>query len=160
MKVVGIDLAGKPENETGFCYLSDNGAQTIILHTDMEILREIESLKPDIIAIDAPFWVPKVGMWRPCEEKLIKRGFQPISTVFPSMKMLVMRAAHLVRVLKSRGYKTIEVFTKASEKILGLQKEYRKNQNEYDALVAALTGKAYLEGKYENLDGIILPKYS
>lgn len=158
MKVVGIDLAGKPENDTGFCFLTETGTQTITLHTDMEILREVDSLKPDIVAIDAPFWMPSVGMWRPSEEKLLKRGFQPISTMFTTMKMLVMRAAHLVRVLNSRGYKTIEVYSKASEKILGLQKESRKNQDEYDALVAALTGKAYLENKFEDLDGIILPK--
>ncbi|MEM7820274.1 MAG: DUF429 domain-containing protein, partial [Candidatus Aenigmatarchaeota archaeon] len=72
MRIVGIDLAGKPENDTGFCLLSDNGAETKLLHTDTEILAAVEAAKPDIIAIDAPFWLPK-GNWRPAEEMLMRR---------------------------------------------------------------------------------------
>jgi len=158
MKVVGIDLAGKSENPTGFCLLTESGSQTKLLFSDMEILREIEEVKPDCIAIDAPFWLPRVGAWRPSDEKLLRRGFQPLSPLLPTMRLLTLRASHLVKVLKERGYKVIEVFSNASEKVLGLSKEPRKNQDEYDALLCALTAKAYLEGKYEDLDGIIIPK--
>lgn len=158
MRVVGIDLAGKTENPTGFCLLDENGSQTKLLFLDSDIVGEIENIKPDCIAIDAPFWLPRSGAWRPSEEKLLKRGFQPISPIFPSMRMLVMRALNLVKVLKERGYNVIEVFANASEKSFGLSKEPRKNQDEYDALLCALTAKAYLEGNYENLDGIIIPK--
>lgn len=158
MKVVGIDLAGKTENPTGFCLLTNEGSQTKLLFTDTEILKEIEETKPDCIAIDAPFWLPMSGAWRPSDEKLLKRGFQPISPLFPTMRILVLRAFHLVKVLKERKYKVIEVFSNASEKVLGLSKESRKNKDEYDALLCALTAKAYLEGKYEDLDGIIIPK--
>jgi len=158
MKVVGIDLAGKTENPTGFCLLTESGAETKLLYSDLEILREIETVKPQCIAIDAPFWLPKVGAWRPCDEKLLKRGYKPLSPILPTMRLLTLRASHLVRVLKERKYRLIEVFSQASEKILGLSKEPRKNKDEYDALLCALTAKAYLEGKYEDLDGIILPK--
>jgi len=158
MKVVGIDLAGKAENPTGFCLLDETGAKTKLLFSDMEILKEVEDTKPDCIAIDAPFWLPQVGIWRTSDEKLLKRGFQPISPAFPTMRLLVLRASHLVKVLKERGYNVIEVFANASEKVLGLSKEPRKNKDEYDALLCALTAKAYLEGKYENLDGIIIPR--
>lgn len=157
MRVVGIDLAGKPENDTGFCLLTDAGTETKILHSDMEILAEIENIKPEVVAIDAPFWLPR-GNWRPSDEALMRRGFMPISPAFSSMRMLTMRAMHLVRVLADRGYRVIEVFTKASEKILGLSKEPRKNQDEYDALLAALTGKAFLERNFEDLAGVIVPK--
>ena len=44
------------------------------------------------------------------------------------------------------------------EKILGLSKEPRRNQDEYDALLCALAGKAFLEKTFEDLDGIIIPK--
>jgi hypothetical protein len=158
MKVVGIDLAGKAENPTGFCLLTEDGSQTKLLFSDTEILREIEETKPDCIAIDAPFWIPRVGAWRSSDEKLLKRGFQPLSPLLPTMRLLVLRASHLVKVLKERGYKVIEVFSSAIEKVLGLSKEPRKNKDEYDALLCALTAKAYLEGKYEDLDGIIIPK--
>jgi predicted nuclease with RNAse H fold len=110
-----------------------------------------------MVAMDAPFWLPK-GNWRPSEDALMKRGFRPLSSAFPSMRMLTMRAMHIVRVLRERGYRVIEVFPRASEQILGLSKEPRKNQDEYDALLAALTGKAFLEGKYEDLSGIVIPK--
>lgn len=98
------------------------------------------------------------GFWRTSDEKLMKKGFQPVSPAFPTMRLLVIRASHLVKVLRDRGYKVIEVFSNASEKVLGLSKEPRKNKDEYDALLCALTAKAYLEGKYEDLDGIIIPK--
>lgn len=158
MRVVGIDLAGKPENDTGFCVLTESGSECQILHTDMEILREIENANPDLIAIDAPLWLPKVGNWRPCDSGLLKRGFRLLSPMLPSMQTLAMRAMHLAGVLRSRDYKIIEVFPGASEKILGLSKEPRKNEHEYDALLCALTAKAYLEKKYEDVDGIIIPK--
>jgi hypothetical protein len=158
MKVVGIDLAGKNENPTGFCLLDDTGSHTKLIFKDEDILKELEETKPECIAIDAPFWLPMSGAWRSSDEKLLKRGFQPISPLFPTMRILVIRASHLVKVIKERGHNVIEVFSNASEKVLGLSKESRKNKDEYDALLCALTAKAYLEGKYEDLDGIIIPK--
>ena len=158
MKVVGIDLAGKSQNTTGFCLLTESGAETKLLYSDLDILKEIEKIKPKCIAIDAPFWMPKSGAWRPAEEKLLRRGFKPLSPLLPTMRILVLRASHLVRVLRERKYRVIEVFSQASEKILGLTKEPRKNKDEYDALLCALTAKAYLERRYEDLDGIIIPR--
>ena len=70
MKVVGIDLAGKVENPTGFCLLTESGSQTKLLFSDMEILKEVEEIKPDCIAVDAPFWIPRFGAWRPSDEKI------------------------------------------------------------------------------------------
>ncbi len=165
MKVVGIDLAGKPENDTGFCVFITpdknnplGKCETKLLKSDMEILKEVENEKPDCIAIDGPFWMPKGSHFRRSEELLSKRGFRPVPLSLPTMRMLVMRAGHLVKVLRERKYRVIEVFTQASEKILRLSKEPRKNKDEYDSLLCALTAKSYLEGKYEDLDGIILPK--
>lgn len=162
MKVIGIDLAGKEENDTGLCVLIDKNIEVMLLHSDMEILKKIEEVKPDVIAIDAPFWIPKfkdrLTPWRHSEELLIKRGFNPISPTLPMMQLLANRAAHLVSVLKERKYNVIEVFARASEEIYGLSKEPRKNKDEYDALICAFTGKSYLENNYENLDGVILPK--
>lgn len=158
MRFVGIDLAGKAENPTGFCSLTESGTETKLLYTDIEIINETDIVKPDCIAIDAPFWLPRFGAWRPCDEKLLRKDFRPISPLLPTMRILTLRASHLVKVLREKNYTVIEVFSNASEKILGLSKEPRKNQDEYDALLCALTAKAYLEGNYEDLDGIIIPK--
>lgn len=158
MKVVGIDLAGKFENPTGFCSMTDSGTETKLLYTDEEIIDGVETIKPDCIAVDAPFWLPNRGAWRTGEEKLLRRGFQPLSSLLPTMRLLSLRASNLVRVMRERGYLVIEVFSNASEKVLGLSKEPRKNKDEYDALLCALTAKSYLEGNYEDLDGIIIPR--
>lgn len=163
MKVVGLDLAGKAENPTGFCVLTENGSETKLLHTDEEILQEIDNAKPDVIAIDAPLWIPRQQMghmvpWRNCDQLLLKRGFRPLSPMMPTMMQLAERGMKLVKDFRSKGYNAFETFPRAAEKILGLSKEPRRNQDEYDALLCALTGKAYLEGTAENLDGIIVPK--
>jgi uncharacterized protein len=156
MKIVGLDLSGMEKNDTGFCFLG-NKIETKLLHTDQEILDEIDKISPDLIAVDAPFSFPVLGTWRPGEATLIKRGFRPVNTRIPSMALLVDRAIALVAILRKK-YQVIEVYSAASERLLGLSKEPRKNKDEYEALLCALTGKAYLEGEYENLDGIIVPK--
>ena len=165
MRSVGIDLAGLETNETGFCVLDFNGEDKVIvkrLLTDREILQEIENVnaekKIDVIAIDAPFDFPKNGLYRSGEIKLLNRGFKPLSPMFPGMKPLTRRGKLLSTILRKEGYLVIEVFSRASEKILGLKKSKRANEDEYDALICALTGKAYLKGEYEDLDGIIIPK--
>jgi len=163
MRVVGLDLAGKPENPTGFCILTEEGTDTKLLHTDEEIMQEIDNAKPDVIAVDAPLWVPhqsfgRITPWRNCDQLLLKRGFKPLSPMMPTMQQLAERAMKLVREMRAKGYNAFETFPRAAEKILGLSKEPRRNQDEYDALLCALTGKAFLEGKSENLDGIIVPK--
>ncbi len=158
--VVGIDLAGKEENPTGFCVLRASGAKTKKVFTDEEILQEIRKLKPQVVAIDAPLWLPKPGVaWRIGEILLMQRGFRPLSLLLPSMRMLALRAKNLAREIRKMGIEVIEVFAGASEKILGLKKERGKSKDEYDALLCALTAKAYVEGKYEDLGGIIVPKF-
>jgi len=169
MKVIGIDLAGKPKNPTGFCVFESPGkssplgrVETKLIFSDQEILSHIENEKPDCIAIDAPFWLPiqgnQIATWRPPERELLKKGFHPLSTALPTMRDLSLRASHLVKILRERNYQVIEVFTRASERILNLSKKPKKNQDEYDALICALTAKAFLEKNYEDLGGIIIPK--
>ncbi len=66
MEILGIDLAGKPENPTGISILNVPNLETLspdlkfkLLYKDGEILREIKKLKPDLIAIDAPLSLPR-----------------------------------------------------------------------------------------------------
>jgi predicted nuclease with RNAse H fold len=165
MHAVGLDLAGKPENDTGFCLLITPGKEAPlgrsdikILHNDQEIMEAIVAAQPDVVAVDAPFYLPKGLPWRACDMALLKRGFRPLSPVLPTMQILTLRASMLVKQLRAKGYRVIEVFPRAAEIMLGLSKEPRRNQDEYDALLAALVGRAYLEGRYEDVEGIILPK--
>jgi len=164
--VIGIDLAGKPENDTGFCVLESIAGRTKtatkILHGDDEILAAVEAAggkeKVDVIAIDAPFSFPKEGYWRRSDRELMERGFKPLSPVFKGMQPLVKRAMNLVAFLRSKGYKVVETFPQAVAQILNMEKSAEANQDEYDALLCALAGKAWFEKKFEDFDGIIVPK--
>lgn len=161
MKIIGLDLAGKSENPTGFCLITFNEkteTKTKVFYSNKEILEEIDKINPDLIAIDAPFEFPEEGYFRKSDILLKQKGFKPLSPRFPGMRYLVNRVKKLIKKFRTKNYKTIEVFPKASEKILGLEKNENANEHEYDALLCALTGKYYKEGEYENLDGIIIPK--
>ena len=166
MRVVGIDLAGLETNETGFCVLDFEGDKDKIVVkrvlTDREILDEVENInqekKVGVIAIDAPFDWPEQGYLRKSDIMLKNRGFAPLSPVFPGMKPLTRRGKMISGILKKRGFQVIEVFSKASEKIFGLDKKKAANKDEYDALICALTGKSFLQGNYEDLEGIVIPK--
>jgi len=146
MKIIGIDLAGKESRPTGLCVLIDNHTWTKTVHTDEEIIIIIDAERPDLIAIDAPFSLPKTGWWRQGDKELRKAGFRPLSPKFPAMRILVKRAQKLVK--KLAGYEIIEVFPRATEKVLEAEKEPQADPHQYDALLCALTGKYYLAGKY------------
>jgi len=74
------------------------------------------------------------------------------------MRLLAMRAKRIANEIRKMNIEVIEVFAAASEKILGLKKQRGRSKDEYDALLCALTAKAYMEGNYEDLGGIIIPK--
>ena len=161
MLSLGIDLAGKDTNETGFCIIefSGNGMKisTKSLLDDREILREVEMAKPDIIAIDAPLSLPSSGYYRESDSLLRQRGFNALSPLLPGMKTLALRGMMLSKIL-SQNHNVIEVFPRAAEKALGLSKDSVANAHEYDALLCALTGKKFLENGCEDLAGIIIPR--
>ena len=167
MRVVGVDLAGKVDNDSGFCVLIiEDGevktCETKLIKKDSEIIEEVKKIRPDCIAIDAPFWIPREGIqvrpWRKSDILLMKRGFRPYSLALPTVQQLAMRASYIVKQLRNDDHKVIEVFSKASERILGLSKAHKQNKDKYDALVCALTARAYLENNYEDLEGVIIPK--
>ena len=57
--VVGVDLAGSPNRNTGVCALRGMTATSIdTVHTDQEILDFVERIEPELVAIDAPLSLP------------------------------------------------------------------------------------------------------
>ena len=159
---VGIDLAGLEKNPTGFCVLEFNGndkTKAKILFRTEDIIKATREASPDVVCIDAPLSLPKSGYFRISDIQLRQRGFRPLSPMFPAMKILAQRGMYIQARLKSLGLRVIEVFPRATESILGLEKERRVNEHMYDALLCALTGKYYLKGEYEILgDEIVIPK--
>jgi len=165
--IIGIDLAGKPENSTGWATWRNKIITTSLFYTDEEILDGIIQNKPKIIAIDAPFMFPKKGMLRKADREMISRGYRVFSPCLPAMKTLTHRAISLNKQVAERGFKTIEVHPTSTCKALGMPiKEWKKIQtvlkqiglegevemcmltpHEIDAILSALTAHLYLKNK-------------
>lgn len=165
MKFVGIDLAGTPKHNTGFCILTasdfkgEKFAETKILSTDKEIIEETKKANPKVIAIDAPLSKGE----RRCDYELRIYGALPLT--LKSMEMLADRGIRISSELRKERFNVIEVFATASAKILGFynksreveQKELIKvikgidkrvlKKDEIDAIFCAITAYLYYFGK-------------
>jgi hypothetical protein len=178
VRVVGIDLAGSEKRNTGFCILNEKlNCETKILHTDEEIIEEVEKTKPQIISIDAPLSLPKGRKnledksgphFRECDRELAKMHIKFFPITLGPMRKLTKRGIKLKLELEKRGYKVIETFPGAAQDILniprkqrgleklrksllklGIKKIKRKiSGDELDAITCALVGKMFLEGNY------------
>lgn len=126
MKLIGIDLAGNPKNDTGFCVLEIEDDKKIvttsIIHSDSEIMEKIREVNPDLIAIDAPLTFS--GVNRKCDDELHSYGALPVT--LRGMEILAKRGTELAGKLKKENFKVIEVFATGSGKILGF---YDQNEN-------------------------------
>ncbi|MEM0216371.1 MAG: DUF429 domain-containing protein [Candidatus Bathyarchaeia archaeon] len=167
--IVGIDLAAKSENPTGWALWKDNVIKTTLMYDDEEILKEVTKTSPDIIAIDAPLTLPKKGLFRKADVELIKTGYRVFPPGLPSMRLLTLRAMEINRLIAERGIKTIEVHPTSTRKALsmplknprevqkvfeelglnGSLKERLLTAHEIDAITAALTAYLYLAGLTE-----------
>lgn len=126
--IIGIDLAGKPENPTGWALWENKKVKTNLIYTDREILEGITRSKPEIIAIDAPFNLPKSGMFRKADKEMIRKGYRVFPPSLPAMKKLTVRAKKLNKLIAESGHKTIEVHSTSTRKALNIpSKDWEKN---------------------------------
>lgn len=184
LKVFGLDLAGKPARQTGYCILSKNKeieTKTGIFHSDKEILQLIKAEKPVLISIDAPLSKPLKGGTRQAEKELRKKGLHAFPPLIPTMKPLTLRGIKLKKKLKKKRFRVIETFPGAVKKLLGLPGKKKKKElvramekagfklrerisgHELDAFTCALMAKLFLEGKTYSIGSkvegqIMLPK--
>jgi len=133
MRFIGIDLAGSPKNDTGFCVLDVCGEEktisTSLLHTSEEILEKIKKSSPSIVAIDAP--LTYTGINRECDRLLSEYGALPAT--LKGMEVLAKRGTTLRSEIQKAGYNCIEVYARATGEILGFhgpqEKTPRKNSS-------------------------------
>jgi predicted nuclease with RNAse H fold len=181
--IIGIDLAGKPENPTGWAYWKCKRVETHLLYTDSQILEAVTQSKPEIIAVDAPFRLPKRGILRKADREIIGNGYRVFPPTLPAMRTLTMRAMKLNKLIAKKGFKTIEVHPTSTRKALNMPlKDWGKIQtdltqiglegdlkartltsHEIDAVMAALTAHLYIRNQTEALGDkeegyIIIPK--
>ena len=180
--IIGIDLAGKPENPTGWAIWKNKKVKTSLLYMDNQIIEAIAQSKPEIIAVDAPFNLPKKGILRKADREMVKNGYRVFSPMLPAMKMLTIRAMKLNRLIAEKGFKAIEVHPTSTCKALSIPpKDWGKIQtaltqiglegdpkvrtltpHEIDAAIAALTAHLYMRKQTKALGDeegyIIIPK--
>ncbi len=165
-KVCGVDLAAKAKNITGVAFIEGRRITARSLQSDEEILETIRREKPEIVAMDAPL---TTRTDRYAERYLARYG--ALSLKIPAMIALARRALALRDEL--RDYEVIEVFPTATAKILGFYDRNKKrmlkhfssfeilggkNEHEVDAIIAAYTALLYIEGKTEEVDGVVIPR--
>ena len=170
IKIMGIDLAGKPENPTGIYFLNrDIGFSTVF--EDNEILNFITKSDPSLIVIDAPLSLPKDrcclsnecgcseigGHFRKAEVEMRKYG-RTLPLTFRGMRMLTERGIKLANELKGK-YKVIESHPRTIQKILGF-KDLKRDLNYYfklpdnlsdhelDAALLVIAGIFYINGDF------------
>jgi predicted nuclease with RNAse H fold len=179
-RIVGIDLTGSEKRPSGVATLYDNmGVDTGRLKTDEEILSWVMDYCPDLISIDSPLSLPEdpSRIYRDCELELKRRGIGVYWCLLPSMEKLTRRGIALAAVLREMEFNVIESYPGAAQDILGIPRKNKGVQlladalekfgitgflhvshDELDAITAAIVGKYYLEGNYEALGCMILPK--
>ncbi|GHT84573.1 hypothetical protein FACS1894137_07800 [Spirochaetia bacterium] len=137
LKIIGIDLAGKEERNTGICVLRDDKAATQIMHTDEEIVEYILSEQPDLVSIDAPLSLPegrtsvydtdperdKIGIMRYCERELKRRGVNVYPALIKSMQSLTSRGMNLAKCIRQNGIPVIECFPGAAQDIIQIPRK-------------------------------------
>ncbi|RLG44584.1 MAG: DUF429 domain-containing protein [Thermoproteota archaeon] len=176
LSVVGVDLAGNEDRPTGLCFLTGKKFTTRVAYGDEEILEEIVSFNPMVVAIDAPLSLP-IGKTldsryciRKCDEELRKFGIKFFSLNFAGMRKLTIRGIRLRKTLEEKGVKVIETYPGAFYDLMGLSRPKNKKErrqvlkalikgfglndpindlssHELDSIVCALVGLLYLEGK-------------
>lgn len=180
MLLIGLDLSGVESKPTGYCILEEMKAETSNVYTDEEILKNIDYVKPKVVAIDAPLSLPpgrksieertNVHL-RESGRELLRRKIKFFPITLGPMRKLTKRGINLKKMLERRGYKVIEVYPggaqdiweiprkqKGLEKLrkglekLGIQGlSENMNGHELDAVTCALVGKMFLEKKTETL---------
>lgn len=182
--IVGIDLAGSPQRNTGLCRLRGNTvAQFGTVHSDDEIIRFVDMARPDLIAIDAPLNLPPGRLsiedrngehFRPCDRALLERGIRFFPITLGPMRSLTLRGIFLKKKFSRRGYRVIEIYPGAAQDIWNIKRKQhglntlrrglenigvrnldkKMNGDELDAVTGAFVGKLFLQGKAEMLGNL------
>lgn len=144
----GIDLAAKEERPTGIAFVNKKRIGGIV-YTDDDILDFIKEYSPKVVAIDAPLSLPKKGMLRDVERKLIAEGYR-VFPIFGAVRELARRAIALKKKIESKfEIKVIEIHPKSSARFIeGIT---HSNPHIRDALLAAYTAKLFGEGGCRNV---------
>lgn len=178
VRVVGLDLAGSPRRDTGYCVMDEKlRCRAAVLHGDEEILSKTLAAKPAVVSIDAPLFLP-LGRksieergpphLRECDKELLRMRIRFFPISLGPMRMLTARGMNLRSELEQAGLEVIESYPGAVQDLLGIPRkgagldalrsgllklglklEKRAlTGDELDGVTSALVGLMYVQGKY------------
>jgi predicted nuclease with RNAse H fold len=87
--IVGIDLAAKSQNPSEWAIWKNKSVSTSLVYTDNKIMEGVTHNKPIMIAIDAPFHIPKERTRRKEDRELMKAGYRVFPQCLPRIKNLL-----------------------------------------------------------------------
>jgi predicted nuclease with RNAse H fold len=167
MKTIGIDLAGRTTNPSGFAVLSGHTFKTQLVYSDNQIIDICTKERPVIVSIDAPLSLPARGNLREADASLIQRSLRVFPPTFAGMRLLTERGIRLAKKLRARKIRVIEIHPRTSGVVLfktanrdqwikklmemGFRFEGGDSRHEKDAALAALTGAIHIRGKTEEI---------
>jgi predicted nuclease with RNAse H fold len=176
MLIVGLDLAGVETRPTGFCLLVGMKVETCLLYTNSEVLKNVEEIRPELVAIDAPLSLPpgrktiedKSGAHlRESDRQLLKNGIKFFPITLGPMRKLTERGIYLKKDLESKNLRVIEVYHGGAQDVLGIPRKQKGpdklksgleklgiqglkeklTDHELDAVTCAFVGRLFSEGK-------------
>ena len=186
IKIMGIDLSGKPENPTGTCFLDRTNLNFSTLFENDDILDYVTKIDPDLVLIDAPLSLPKGrcclsqncscskegGHFRAAEVEMRKYG-RTLPLTFRGMRMLTERGIQIANKLRDK-YTVLESHPRTIQKILGFSNLYDDllnyfelpeniSEHELDATLLVVAGIFYMQKEFIEFGDIeegtiILPK--
>jgi len=131
--VVGLDLAGSPARDTGYCVFSEpRSLRVSILKDDEAIVNAVRSAGPDLVVIDAPLSLPRGRStiedrsgphFRECDRELRRLGVRFFPLTLGPMRMLTVRGMHLAHRLRALGFATVEGFPGGTQDLLGIPRK-------------------------------------
>ncbi|MEO2241667.1 MAG: hypothetical protein ABGY09_06315 [Euryarchaeota archaeon] len=142
MRVLGIDLAAKADNPTGFATWSGGVIECWSEPADDRRVLRLAT-RARVVVIDAPL-TPSDGPFRRRDERF--RELAPVLPLtLPGMRKLLRRGVRLAERLRRRGVRVYETFPRAAERRLSLRGEW-SDEHARDAALCCGVGVAIVEG--------------
>jgi len=131
--VLGIDLAGSPNRDSGVCVLEGpRRLRARVLHSDAELRHLVRSLRPDLVVIDAPLSLPRGRRTiedrsgphlRECDRTLLRLRLPFFPITLGPMRMLTVRGMRLARYAARDGTAVVEGYPGGAQDLWGIPRK-------------------------------------
>lgn len=135
-RIIGIDLTGSEDKESGWAYMAGEYVECRRIKTDEELISTVIDLNPDVVSIDSPLAYPKgrccfqkdcecsvYGIMRKSERMLRHFGITVYPCLIDSMINLTTRGMKLAQTLREMGYTVIESYPGVAQDVLKIPRK-------------------------------------